>query len=573
MGKDKKQFVKEVPSLIICSKCNDVLDGCVEGNGKKLCEQCAINSGIKEYIKNEKMNQIIQNLQVYCKNRRLNCTWIGKLSLLQTHLITCSFKPLSCPNPSCTFFGTKELLDIHSKTCLYRTCESCNRLLKDSNLTQKFNELTKENQQLKQKIELLTKEMTVYKFENDKLMEITELQDLRIKDQQDELETLETTFQDKISNLLHGNLTSLGEFMNDNFDILREQFVEDNIRLNKEIKEIKEKNQELIFELFKLKEANEEIELLREKVIELEKQNLNLKTNENYKELSKKLITKCDLLTEQNHLLAEELKFTHQKEKTEKDLEKIEEKLEILKPFENIDISKGVISDFYNGIIKSNPIVQVMNKFQKYVSNGKEKYRIWISDGINSYPAITGSLPSQMISEGLLTPFSVVRITECVKDTKNEVLLITGMEIINNKCNQVIGNPIRIDSKLYVWRITKDELINLKFSSVFIIRGYNWKLQLCCSKKSIGFLLFPVNMKPNSEYKTEFNFMIMHPSTQNHYKGPGTKWNNFTSIDKGSGWSNFIKREELEEYFKEDAISVCISITQIEEVTKNETTN
>ena len=168
------------------------------------------------------------------------------------------------------------------------------------------------------------------------------------------MDLLEITFQEKIQSLLQEkDISLMNEFVNENFDLLREQFVEDNIRLNQEIRDLKKKNDEILSENFKIKrETTENLENFREKVIELEKQNLILKTNENYKELSKKLITKCDLLNEQNQLLRNDIKSSI---------------FDLLSKDSIFKISTGNLPNFL--------IVQLLNRFQKFVSNQDEKYR------------------------------------------------------------------------------------------------------------------------------------------------------------------------------------------------------
>jgi hypothetical protein len=144
--------------------------------------------------------------------------------------------------------------------------------------------------------------------------------------------------------------------------------------------------------------------------------------------------------------------------------------------------------------------------------------------------------------------------------------MITELEILDNNCKEIIGNPVRIDSKLFIWKIHRSEIVNLKISPVFIIKGLSWKLQICSSKKSLGFLLYPIKLKPGTELKIEFNFLIMHPTSSTHYNGAGGKWFTFTNEFTGSGYPNFIKNNELESFFKDDCINVAITITAVEEM-------
>jgi hypothetical protein len=217
-----------------------------------------------------------------------------------------------------------------------------------------------ENESFKEMIKNLNKEIEYYKSENNLLFKENEKEFLRNKELNQHIDLLETTFQEKIQSLLQEkDISLMNEFVNENFDLLREQFVEDNIKLNQEIKELKRKNDEVLIDNLKIKEeTNHSLEHFRQRLIEMEKQNLMLKTNENYKELSKKLVTKSELLDEQNTLLREDMKNSTSKLLSKNAISKI--------------VSIG------SSNAMSTVIVQLLNKFQKFVSNKDEKYRYFL---------------------------------------------------------------------------------------------------------------------------------------------------------------------------------------------------
>jgi hypothetical protein len=369
MGIEVNLFVKTPLNFFICPRCNQVFDNCVSTSNEKMCFNC-LQGNEKEISKVENLDHLIKNLEVYCKNKKLNCHWIGKYQELKNHLEICSYKPTRCTNLSCSWFGSKMNLENHLKNCYFQRCDKCDRLfkvkkkfyffnrrMKDSLQLDEIKKLKIENENFKEMIKNLNKEIEYYKSENNLLSKESEKEFLRNKELNQHIDLLEITFQEKIQSLLQEkDISLMNEFVNENFDLLREQFVEDNIKLNQEIKELKRKNDEVLIENMKIKEeTNNSLEHFRQRLIEMEKQNLMLKTNENYKELSKKLVTKSELLDEQNTLLREEMKNS------------------TIKLLSKNAISKIVSIGASNAM--STVIVQLLNKFQKFVSNKDEKYR------------------------------------------------------------------------------------------------------------------------------------------------------------------------------------------------------
>eukprot|EP01080_Neovahlkampfia_damariscottae_P005446 gene5446-9259_t len=546
MGIEKNLFVKPPSQILFCPRCCKIYDNCVETKDEKCCFTC-VKQNEKELKNAENINQVIRTLEVYCKNKKLNCQWIGKYYELKNHLTTCAYKPTKCSNqPFCTWFGSTFALENHLKTCYYNKCDKCDRIIQESVKVEEIKKIKLENENFKELFQNLNSEIEFYKTENRLLQKENEKEHSRNKELNQQMDLLEITFQEKIQSLLQEkDISLMNEFVNENFDLLREQFVEDNIRLNQEIRELKKKNDEILNENLKIKkETTENLESFREKVIELEKENLILKTNENYKELSKKLITKCDLLNEQNVLLRDDIKNSI---------------FELLTKDSILKISTGVS-------LPSFLVVQLLNKFQKFVSNQDEKYRVLISDGIHCHPAIIEDENSILISSEKLTPFSIILI-KCIKTQKNDILIIKDIQILNSKCDWLIGNPIRLDSKSFIWKISKNQIINNFLSPVFTIKGFEWQLQISSSKKQFGLFLISKNKKI---LKTEFNFMILEPNGNNHFRGAGTKLFTFEKDDqsKDAGWNNFIKKSDLESYFEDDLISICVGITQIQEIGK-----
>jgi uncharacterized C2H2 Zn-finger protein len=140
MGIEVNLFVKTPLNFFICPRCNQVFENCVSTMNEKMCFQC-LQGNEKEISKVENLDNLIKNLEVYCKNKKLNCHWIGKYQELKNHLEICSYKPTRCTNLSCSWFGSKMNLENHLKKCFFQRCDKCDRLFK---VKKKFYFLTDE---------------------------------------------------------------------------------------------------------------------------------------------------------------------------------------------------------------------------------------------------------------------------------------------------------------------------------------------------------------------------------------------------------------------------------------------
>jgi len=126
-----------------CSLChgiynNPVVDTC----GHVFCKTCIIKffdlekacpiSGCRLEEGNVStlviVNEILIKQTVQCKNRFLNCNWIGKLAELESHMFSqCSKQTVECPNEKCSAKIPREEIERHKSICEFKIveCQYC----------------------------------------------------------------------------------------------------------------------------------------------------------------------------------------------------------------------------------------------------------------------------------------------------------------------------------------------------------------------------------------------------------------------------------------------------------------
>lgn len=170
---------RKPPSFFICRKCSNVLENCVIlPDSTKCCFGCAQNSNnTKDCILDQKMNALVENLEVTCKNKRLSCNWKGPLHSLKEHLKQCEMKLLQCTH--CNHLYPKSKKEEHEKHCI--ACESCKKNSENKSKTQlQIDEQKKEIERLNKEIVSLKKQISPNiskQFENFK----TEIFNLQIE--------------------------------------------------------------------------------------------------------------------------------------------------------------------------------------------------------------------------------------------------------------------------------------------------------------------------------------------------------------------------------------------------------
>ena len=147
-------YVDKVPERILCTICTKVLrdphlTGCC---GQHFCESCLTQWLKKRTVKscphcreenfvhlhNKALKRDIQELKIYCSNRKKGCSWLGETSDLHAHLNSdsgCGYVDVKCPN-ECSFqpnglatrVQRKDLKDHLQHKCYLRRykCEYCN---------------------------------------------------------------------------------------------------------------------------------------------------------------------------------------------------------------------------------------------------------------------------------------------------------------------------------------------------------------------------------------------------------------------------------------------------------------
>jgi hypothetical protein len=135
-----------------CSLClgiynNPVVDTC----GHVFCKSCIIKffetekacpiSGWKLEEANVStlviVNEILKRQSVLCKNRSMNCNWIGKLAELESHIASeCQMQPVKCPYEQCSAEIPREGVERHKSICEFRIieCQYCKTKLVNSEI-------------------------------------------------------------------------------------------------------------------------------------------------------------------------------------------------------------------------------------------------------------------------------------------------------------------------------------------------------------------------------------------------------------------------------------------------------
>ena len=141
-------FVKPPPEGLLCKICNLPARHPVQASccGGTFCRKCVSNYQSSacpnteckeenfEFVNDKRAVREINDLQVYCTNKILGCSWIGDLSSLENHLNVgaststgCQYTQISCSN-NCGVVMLRSLLEEHLKSeCELRQekCEYC----------------------------------------------------------------------------------------------------------------------------------------------------------------------------------------------------------------------------------------------------------------------------------------------------------------------------------------------------------------------------------------------------------------------------------------------------------------
>ncbi len=141
---DITDFVAESQPVVLYYKC-PLCDGVyyhpmVDSCGHVFCKTCLLKqidispkcpftgNDLTDYNKIDIISNILNNQRVYCRNRKLNCDWMSKLSDLESHLEKeCPKQTIQCKYKKCTHPISREEFDEHLKACDYRVvnCEFC----------------------------------------------------------------------------------------------------------------------------------------------------------------------------------------------------------------------------------------------------------------------------------------------------------------------------------------------------------------------------------------------------------------------------------------------------------------
>jgi hypothetical protein len=183
MGFELKSFVKTPQTWLICKKCNKVLENCIKIKDKRICEKCYENQNEKFEFDLE-MNSLIDNLQVFCKNKRLKCNWVGKNAEQKLHSKTCPFRLVNCRH--CKKIQSFHSLEKHESNCIQcQTCESTQNEMKQNQKEMEKLKLENSNLKLYNSPSTLQKVKTfnIYPQEFEKL----KLENFNLKVQQEKI--------------------------------------------------------------------------------------------------------------------------------------------------------------------------------------------------------------------------------------------------------------------------------------------------------------------------------------------------------------------------------------------------
>lgn len=132
--------VTDSNSHIFCQTCIiKFLDHYSKNNIPIKCPVAQDNSDCNfEHIKIIPLiNQILLKQTVKCKNRNKGCSWVGKLSQLESHIGTiCLKQTIKCPFETCCKEDFRENITFHETVCEYRviTCSDCSSPISFINL-------------------------------------------------------------------------------------------------------------------------------------------------------------------------------------------------------------------------------------------------------------------------------------------------------------------------------------------------------------------------------------------------------------------------------------------------------
>lgn len=389
------------------------------------------------------MNALVENLEVNCKNKRLNCTWKGPLHSLKEHMKQCEMKLLMCSH--CKHLYPKSKKEEHEKHCIL--CESCVKNSKNSNLAQ--NQIDEQ----KKEIERLNKEVTMLKKQVSPSI-------------QKEFESFKT----EIFNLQLENKS----FKENEKKLLYEIYI-----LNEESTKLKGDNNVSLIQINNLRNQILEFKNLLEVTIRNNSEKLNptqlniLNQIEEISEEKDKLAKRIDELTSENEKLKKEC---------------------ILLVTKNSNFNK-----------------QLVTELEKY----KDQAEIY---------------------------------KKTIEFLKQEITKLK----MNSEQNEKLKHE---EDQEFIWKIHQADLSSPKFSSTFTQVGHSWKLQLCTSKKAIGFLIYPKGLK--SDLKLEATLSLKSEEGNLDKKETFT----FTSDEtKGFGWQNLVKRLDIKKMFKENPVVVSIKL-------------
>lgn len=94
------------------------------------CPSCQQPISKDRLVNDKELQKEIQSLEVFCTNKSKGCEWSGALRELSTHLETCGFVTIDCPN-ECGVKFERRFMDKHKKDdCAKRTtiCEFCKKI-------------------------------------------------------------------------------------------------------------------------------------------------------------------------------------------------------------------------------------------------------------------------------------------------------------------------------------------------------------------------------------------------------------------------------------------------------------
>ncbi|XP_065887878.1 TNF receptor-associated factor 3-like [Dysidea avara] len=145
-------FVQSPPDDLLCKIChyparNAILSVCCGHNFCKYCLDCYLHSEVIDHsncpycrenfqsVPDKRTTRLVFNLQVFCPNKSLGCSWVGELRSMEDHLnknstasnIGCLFTEICCSN-ECGVVIQRRLLEDHLKLeCELRQvkCEYC----------------------------------------------------------------------------------------------------------------------------------------------------------------------------------------------------------------------------------------------------------------------------------------------------------------------------------------------------------------------------------------------------------------------------------------------------------------